>query len=52
MGFEKTAVINKTIETPDKQNAIFVAGERLNLADTDPNYPGRFSRITCWAAGF
>jgi zinc protease len=40
MGFEKTPVINKTIETPDKQNAMFVAGERLNLADTDPNYPG------------
>ena len=40
MGFEKTPVINKTIETPDKQNAIFVAGERLNLQDTDPNYPG------------
>ena len=40
MGFEKTPVINKTIETPDKQNAMFVAGERLNLSDTDPNYPG------------
>jgi zinc protease len=40
MGFEKTPVANKTIETPDKQNAMFVAGERLNLADTDPNYPG------------
>ena len=40
MGFEKTPVVNKTIETPDKQNAMFVAGERLNLQDTDPNYPG------------
>jgi len=40
MGFEKTPVINKTIETPDKENAIFVAGERLNLEDTDANYPG------------
>jgi zinc protease len=39
-GFEKTEVINRTIETPDKQNAIFVAGERLKLGDTDPNYPG------------
>jgi zinc protease len=39
-GFEKTEVINKTIETPDKQNSMFVAGERLNLADTNPNYPG------------
>ncbi len=39
-GFQKTEVINKTIETPDKQNAIFVAGERLNLADTNADYPG------------
>ncbi len=39
-GFEKTEVINKTIETPDKQNAVFVAGERINLSDTDPRYPG------------
>ena len=39
-GFQKTAAINKTIETPDKKNAVFVAGERLNLADTDPKYPG------------
>jgi len=39
-GFEKTAVANETLETPDKQNAMFVAGERLNLSDTDSNYPG------------
>jgi len=39
-GFEKTPVANRTIETPDKQNAVFVAGERLNISDTDPNYPG------------
>ena len=39
-GFEKTPVVNQSIETPDKQNAIFIAGERLNLSDTDPNYPG------------
>jgi zinc protease len=39
-GFDKTPIANQTIETPDKQNAMFVAGERLNLSDTDPNYPG------------
>lgn len=39
-GFEKTAVANQTIETPDKQNAVFIAGERLNISDTDANYPG------------
>ena len=39
-GFEKTPVVNQSIETPDKQNAVFIAGERLKLSDTDPNYPG------------
>jgi zinc protease len=39
MGFEKTPVVNQSIETPDKQNAIFLAGERLNLTDTNPAYP-------------
>jgi zinc protease len=39
MGFAKTPVVNQAIETPDKQNSVFIAGERLNLSDTDPNYP-------------
>jgi zinc protease len=39
-GFEKTPVVNQSIETPDKQNAVFIAGERLNLSDTDAKYPG------------
>lgn len=39
-GFEKTQAQSKTIETPDKQNATFFAGQRLKLSDTDPNYPG------------
>ncbi|HSE97501.1 MAG TPA: pitrilysin family protein, partial [Blastocatellia bacterium] len=34
------APINKAIETPDKPNALFVAGIRLNLRDDDPDYPG------------
>jgi zinc protease len=39
-GFTKVAAVNQTIETPDKANAIFMAGQRLNLSDSDPNYPG------------
>ncbi len=39
-GYEKVATINEAIETPDKANAMFVAGIRLKLKDSDPNYPG------------
>ncbi len=38
-GFQKIAPVNKTIETPDKQNAVFIAAARLQLSDKDPNYP-------------
>lgn len=38
-GFESPAPINETIETPDKANAMFVAGLRLKLSDSDPEYP-------------
>jgi zinc protease len=31
--------MNQAIETPDKANAFFVAGLRLNLRDDDPDYP-------------
>jgi len=51
-GFEKTPVANKTIETPDKQNATFVAGERLNISDTDPNYPGALFGNYMFGGGF
>ncbi len=30
---------NQNIETPDKKNAMFIAGLRLPLKDTDPDYP-------------
>jgi len=30
---------NKAIETPDKANAMFVAGMNMPLQDTDPDYP-------------
>jgi zinc protease len=39
-GSGKATPVNETIETPDKANAMFIAGERLNLSDKDTNYPG------------
>jgi zinc protease len=30
---------NESFETPDKANAFFIAGIRLNLRDDDPDYP-------------
>jgi zinc protease len=39
-GYEKVAPVNETIETPDKANAMFIAGIRLKLRDSDPNFPG------------
>jgi zinc protease len=31
--------VNRSIETPDKPNAFFLAGMKLNLRDDDPDYP-------------
>jgi len=31
--------INQSIETPDKPNAMFIAGSLLNIRDDDPDYP-------------
>ena len=39
-GFANSAPINEAIETPDKANAMFVAGLRLKLIDTEASYPG------------
>jgi zinc protease len=30
---------NRSLETPDKANAVFVAGQSLRLRDDDPDYP-------------
>jgi zinc protease len=38
-GFEATAPINERIETPDKANAMFMAGMRINMSDDDPDFP-------------
>ena len=39
IGFQKIAPVNQTIETPDKQNAVFIAATRLHVSDKDPDYP-------------
>jgi len=31
--------VSRSFETPDKANAVFMAGLRLNLRDDDPDYP-------------
>jgi zinc protease len=38
-GFQKIAAVNQSLETPDKANAVFAAGERLQLGDSDEDYP-------------
>jgi zinc protease len=38
-GFQKIPPVNQTIETPDKQNAVFIAATRLHIGDKDPDYP-------------
>ena len=37
--FKKVAPINQKIETPDKANAEFLAGERFQMSQNDPDYP-------------
>jgi zinc protease len=37
--FKQVGPINEKIETPDKANAQFVAGERFQMSQTDPDYP-------------
>src|SRR5207244_2311917 len=37
--YRKIEPVNRSIETPDKQNAMFVAGLRLNISNTDADYP-------------
>ena len=34
-----TTNAKQTLETPDKANALFVAGESFSMQDTDPDYP-------------
>jgi len=37
--YRKVEAVNKTISTPDKANAMFMAGMNIPLSDEDPGYP-------------
>jgi zinc protease len=37
--YQKSEPLNKTIDTPDKQNALIIAGVTLQMNDEDPDYP-------------
>ncbi len=37
--YRDVSALNKSVETPDKANAWFLAGMNLNLRDDDPDYP-------------
>ena len=37
--FRKIEPLNQSFETPDKANAYFLAGLRINMRDEDPDYP-------------
>ena len=37
--YRKIEPANQKIETPDKQNAVFIAGETLKMSDEDADYP-------------
>nr|WP_229247951.1 pitrilysin family protein [Dyadobacter sandarakinus] len=43
---------NKAIETPDKANAMFVAGMAMPLQDTDPDYPALIMANYMLGGGF
>jgi zinc protease len=37
--YEERPPIHETLETPDKENAVFLAGLRIPMRDDDPEYP-------------
>jgi zinc protease len=39
IAYNKVEAANQKIETPDKQNALFVAGLNAKMSDDDPDYP-------------
>ena len=51
-GFQSIAPVNETIETPDKANAVFVAGERVNISDEDHDYPALIFGNYMFGGGF
>jgi zinc protease len=51
-GFQSIAPVNESIETPDKANAVFAAGERVNLSDKDADYPALLFGNYMFGGGF
>jgi zinc protease len=37
--YQRIPAVKQSFETPDKANAMFIAGMRINMRDTDPDYP-------------
>ncbi len=52
--FKDIAPVNRAIETPDKENSIFIARTNINLRDDDPDYAAMFlaNYIMGGGAGF
>ncbi len=41
--YHDVAPVEKSIRTPDKENAVFLARENVNLRDDDPDYPALYA---------
>lgn len=39
ISYQSAQAVDRKVETPDKQNALFVAGMNAKLSDDDPDYP-------------
>jgi zinc protease len=50
--YNAVAAVNRTIETPDKTNAMFLAGLNLNVRDDDPDYPALSIANFMFGGGF
>ncbi len=50
--FNEVKMIDKNIETPDKQNAFFVARINVNMRDDNPDYPALFVGNYMFGGGF
>jgi len=50
--YTAAAAINRTFETPDKTNAVFLAGVNLNMRDDDPDYPALSLANFMFGGGF
>jgi zinc protease len=51
-GFQSIAPVNEAIETPDKANAVFLAGERVQMSDQDADYPAVLFGNYMFGGGF